>query len=90
MSNFITERLAICNSCEYNMENICVLCACDLSYKTTQEEEFCPLHEPKWGKRSQVVIPKPEIASTPAQVPTLQSTAPPQGAVCVPCQSKTR
>ena len=90
MSNFINERLAICNSCEYKENDDCILCGCFIPIKVTLEEESCPLTPPKWGKQSQVVISKPEIESAPAQVPTLESTAPQQRAVCLPCQQRNR
>ena len=90
MLNFVDERLAICNNCEYNVDTDCILCGCNIPIKVLDPEEFCPLTPPKWGKQSQVVIPKPEIESAPAQVPTLESTAPQQRAVCLPCQARNR
>jgi hypothetical protein len=80
MSNFTEERLAICNGCEYNMGQMCILCGCDLNYKTVQSEEFCPLNPPKWGVVGPVV----------QQAIVAESTAPSPPAPCLPCQAKNR
>ena len=76
-NNFTKSRLDICNICEYQAEGFCILCSCELIIKASNSEEFCPLPQPRWGKQSEVVISKPEIESIPAQVPILESTAPP-------------
>ena len=90
MSELSEGRMLICSTCPYNVDNICILCGCDLLYKVEQLEESCPLTPPNWLAQSQIPIIKPEIESAPAQVSTLESTAPQPRAVCLPCQNKNR
>lgn len=90
MGEFAEERMSICNICEYNEGGECLGCGCLLSYKTAQPEESCPLNEPRWIALSKIVIPKPEIQSAPAQVPTLASTAPQPTKPCIPCNQRNR
>ena len=89
-NNFAKSRLDICNICEYQAEGFCILCSCELIIKTSQPEESCPLNQPKWVKQSQIVIPKPEIESTPPQVQSFESTAPQQQVACIPCAARNR
>lgn len=43
----INQRLSICNSCEFNVNNeSCSKCSCLLQHRTKYKELFCP--EGKW------------------------------------------
>lgn len=59
MSDFVQDRLNICNSCEFNVEMQCALCGCDLIIKTAQKEETCPAQPPKWIAQSAQVLRAP-------------------------------
>lgn len=82
--------MLICSTCPYNVDNICILCGCDLLYKVEQLEEFCPLTPPNWLAQSQIPVVKPELESVPVQMAIGGSTAPRQSTPCLPCQAKNR
>ncbi len=42
----INNRKNICNTCEFNINNICGLCGCDLIKKVKFKKESCPMN--KW------------------------------------------
>lgn len=49
MSNFVEARLAICNSCPFNVEGSCAYCGCDVATKVLDPEETCPAVPSRWG-----------------------------------------
>jgi hypothetical protein len=50
MSNFVEDRLNICNLCEYKVGEHCILCGCVIADKVTNPTESCPLApSAKWG-----------------------------------------
>lgn len=49
MDKMIEGRLKICQSCEFNISNDCVLCGCDINSKVQILEEKCPLTPPRWS-----------------------------------------
>ena len=83
MSELSEYRLAICATCPYNQDNICILCGCDLAIKTLGPNEKCPQIPPKWNE---------ETSSKPVRVsatPSFASGGPsvPVG-TCIPCSQK--
>jgi len=86
MSNFSEERLAICNSCIYNESGDCIICGCDLSLKTLDPNESCPLSPgSKWGVYTEPIQETLPITMTP-EAPVAPAVPPPRP----PCQSCTK
>lgn len=85
MSNFSEERLAICNSCVYNEGGDCIICGCDLSIKTLDPNELCPLSPgSRWG-----IYTEPIQETSPTiivETPAAPAVPPPRP----PCQSCTK
>ena len=58
MENFESDRLSICNSCDYNIDQTCILCGCDVVNKVKQREESCPAFPKKWAAYTEPEIKK--------------------------------
>lgn len=85
MSNFSEERLSICNSCIYNEGGNCIICGCDLSLKTLDPNEFCPLSPgSKWGAFIESTSADPPVIIQETQMAPV--VPPPRP----PCQSCTK
>lgn len=91
MSDFKEVRLAICGSCPYNVDGVCILCGCYLDKKTSDPNEKCPHTPVKWDTQANSVK-KEEIQSTPVDLGSggASITGRSKPAPCIPCQSKSR
>lgn len=83
--SFIEERLKICNTCPYNIENMCVICGCDISHKVKDKEESCPKTPKSWS-----AVIEPKVYKQPPQIKIAgqeQMSAPQQNKPneCIPC-----
>ena len=79
MSDFAEERMKICNGCPYNEVGNCIICGCDLSIKTLNPQESCPLTPgSKWGIFD-------ENAKKMVEEPSMTAPVPPP-----PCKTCTR
>lgn len=45
---FQEQRMQICNNCEYKLDELCILCGCDLVSKTADPDQSCPKHPKNW------------------------------------------
>jgi len=87
IQNLFSDRLAICNICEYNLCGICQACGCVIKAKTQSPTTLCP--ENKWQpivyeyqgvefiKLTDLEAPLAELAATypKVEVPDLDSEA---------------
>jgi hypothetical protein len=91
MSELSDLRMAICNACPYNAENICILCGCDLVFKTADPNEKCPHTPLKWDTQANSYT-KPEVQSAPVELGEggASITGRSSPAPCIPCQAKSR
>ena len=85
MSDFIQERLNICNSCPYKEEGVCILCGCIIEDKVKDPGESCPHIPPFWGNYSEPKVykqaPQMRIAGEPPK-------ASQQSNECIPCKNR--
>ena len=66
-------RLALCNTCPFNVEGTCALCGCNIAEKVEKIEESCPNTPKMWHTGTGSIITSNNTAER------INST------VCIPC-----
>jgi len=89
MDNFSVGRLAVCNTCEFNHNNDCILCGCHIPIKVLNKGEKCPHMPPKWTAYDETLMVPVNLGVGGFNSPSQEYAFIPAPVVCAVCPRRS-